>query len=199
MKTLASVCGLLVIAAGALSVPAPRRQAPGPTVPENIVALLKKRCVDCHSGSKPAESLNLEPDRILAASLDRPAVGDPARKLIDEKLPFGQGQGRPRHPGQPDAGPPSPSPGTGDRAPPRLDLVPQGNGPLAEPSTAQAAAKPAQAGVMFRFFDREDEKSGPGLKGLSRRPVISGRRPAWPRHWLISGPCSPGASARPAY
>jgi len=87
MKTLASVCGLLVIAAGALSVPAPRRQAPGPTVPENIVALLKKRCVDCHSGSKPAESLNLEPDRILAASLDRPAVGDPARKLIDAAAP----------------------------------------------------------------------------------------------------------------
>jgi hypothetical protein len=60
---------------------------PTSSVPESVAAVLKARCLECHAGPKPAEALSLEPDKILAATLDKPTADDPATKLIDSANP----------------------------------------------------------------------------------------------------------------
>jgi len=60
---------------------------PSPTVPGDVTAVIKARCLECHVGPKPAGKLSLEPDRILASLLDKPTSDDPAVKLIDTAAP----------------------------------------------------------------------------------------------------------------
>jgi mono/diheme cytochrome c family protein len=60
-------------------------QTPG-AVPENVKALLVKRCVDCHGGKNPPKGLSLEPARI-AAAIDAPSKELPALKIIDAAEP----------------------------------------------------------------------------------------------------------------
>jgi len=77
----------LAAASGLGSLLAAFQIVPVPPVPENVAAVITQRCLDCHRGPKPAEKLSLEPDKILAATLDKPTAGDPARKLIDTSAP----------------------------------------------------------------------------------------------------------------
>ena len=65
-----------------------RAAAPGSdeSLPDNVKALLGKRCTGCHKGKNPPKGLNLEPDKIQAA-IDAPSQEQPSLKIIDSANP----------------------------------------------------------------------------------------------------------------
>jgi hypothetical protein len=78
-------CGCTVLAGlGAALLAATDK--PSVTVPDNVAAVLERRCIECHEGQEAAMGLSLEPAKILKA-VNAPSKEIPSLKIIDTTNP----------------------------------------------------------------------------------------------------------------
>ncbi len=58
----------------------------GPGIPADVLNILKKHCVRCHTGPKPPKGLSFIPGKV-ASAIDAPSAEIPDLKLIDTQAP----------------------------------------------------------------------------------------------------------------
>jgi hypothetical protein len=58
----------------------------GKEIPADVMTVIKKHCVRCHTGAQPPKGLRLIPAKI-ASAIDAPSAEVPSLKIIDTEAP----------------------------------------------------------------------------------------------------------------